>query len=65
MQKDRGLDETDRRILRALRKQARLTNNELAEKVGLSPSPCWTRVRRLEEAGYICLLYTSPSPRDS
>lgn len=53
MQKDRGLDETDRRILRALRKQARLTNNELAEKVGLSPSPCWTRVRRLEEAGYI------------
>jgi len=53
MQKDRGLDEIDRRILRALRKQARLTNNELAERVGLSPSPCWTRVRRLEDAGYI------------
>lgn len=53
MQKDKGLDEIDRRILRALRKQARLANNELAEKVGLSPSPCWTRVRRLEEAGYI------------
>lgn len=53
MQKDKGLDEIDRRILRALRKQARLTNNELAETVGLSPSPCWTRVRRLEDGGYI------------
>ena len=53
MQKDKGLDEIDRRILRALRKQARLSNNELAEKVGLSPSPCWTRVRRLEDTGYI------------
>ncbi|QTL04772.1 Lrp/AsnC family transcriptional regulator [Aquabacter sp. L1I39] len=53
MQKDKGLDEIDRRILRVLRKQARLANNELAEKVGLSPSPCWTRVRRLEDAGYI------------
>lgn len=53
MQKDKGLDEIDRRILRALRKQARLTNNELAEMVGLSPSPCWTRVRRLEDGGYI------------
>ncbi|MEP9355490.1 Lrp/AsnC family transcriptional regulator [Xanthobacter sp. KR7-65] len=53
MQKDKPLDDIDRRILRALRKQARLTNNELAEMVGLSPSPCWTRVRRLEEAGYI------------
>lgn len=53
MQKDKGLDEIDRRILRALRTQARLTNNELAEMVGLSPSPCWTRVRRLEDGGYI------------
>lgn len=53
MQKEKGLDEIDRRILRALRKQARLTNNDLAEMVGLSPSPCWTRVRRLEEGGYI------------
>ncbi len=53
MQREKGLDEIDRRILRALRKQARLTNNELAEMVGLSPSPCWTRVRRLEEGGYI------------
>lgn len=51
--KDKDLDEIDRRILRALRKEARLTNTELAEKAGISASPCWTRVRRLEEAGYI------------
>lgn len=53
MQREKGLDETDRRILRVLRKEARLTNAELAEKVGLSGSPCWARVKRLEEAGYI------------
>lgn len=47
------MDATDRRILRALHRRARLTNAELAEEVGLSPSPCWTRVRRLEQAGVI------------
>ena len=47
------MDATDRRILRALHRRARLTNAELAEEVGLSPSPCWTRVRRLEAAGVI------------
>ena len=47
------LDAIDRRILRALHHNARLTNAELAEQVGLSPSPCWTRVRRLEQAGVI------------
>ncbi|KAA2213219.1 Lrp/AsnC family transcriptional regulator [Teichococcus oryzae] len=54
------MDEIDRRILRALARNARLTNAELAEQVGLSPSPCWTRVRRLEQArvieGYVALL---------
>jgi Lrp/AsnC family leucine-responsive transcriptional regulator len=47
------MDAIDRRILRALHGRARLTNAELAEEVGLSPSPCWTRVRRLEAAGVI------------
>ena len=47
------MDATDRRILRALARKARLTNAELAEEVGLSPSPCWTRVKRLEQAGVI------------
>lgn len=47
------MDEIDRRILRALQFDARITNLELAEKVGLSPSPCWNRVRRLEQSGVI------------
>ena len=48
-----SLDRTDRRILSALQKNGRLTNVELAEQVGLSPSPCLRRVRRLEDEGYI------------
>ena len=51
--KSRDLDEIDRKILRALEADARLTTNELAERAGVSPSPCWSRVKRLEEAGYI------------
>ena len=47
------LDEIDRRILRELQKDGRLQNNELARRVGLSPSPCLRRVRLLEEAGVI------------
>ncbi|MET0268028.1 MAG: Lrp/AsnC family transcriptional regulator, partial [Duganella sp.] len=47
------IDELDRRILRALRKDGRLSNAKLAETVGLSTTPCWNRVRALEQAGYI------------
>ena len=47
------LDRTDRRILKELQKNARISNLELAEKVGLSPSPCLRRVKQLEERGYI------------
>jgi Lrp/AsnC family leucine-responsive transcriptional regulator len=47
------LDQIDRKILSALRSDARLTMSELADKVGLSQSPCWTRVKRLEAAGAI------------
>lgn len=46
-------DETDRRILRALARNGRLSNTDLAREVGLSPSPCWQRVKRLEEANII------------
>jgi DNA-binding Lrp family transcriptional regulator len=42
-----------RRILDALQREGRLTNQELAERVGISPSPCWRRVRELEEEGVI------------
>jgi DNA-binding Lrp family transcriptional regulator len=47
------LDEIDKRILRALQRDGRLQNVELAREVGLSPSPCLRRVRRLEEEGVI------------
>ena len=47
------LDEIDRRILRTLQKDGRIQNIDLAEKVGLSPSPCLRRVKILEEAGVI------------
>jgi Lrp/AsnC family leucine-responsive transcriptional regulator len=47
------LDTIDRRILAALREDGRLSNAELARRVGLSASPCWNRVRALEERGII------------
>ncbi|SCW34976.1 DNA-binding transcriptional regulator, Lrp family [Rhizobium mongolense subsp. loessense] len=46
-------DEMDRRILKELTADARITNNELAERVGLSASACLRRLRRLEETGVI------------
>ena len=47
------LDRTDLRILEELQRDGRLTNQELAERVALSPSPCLRRVRRLEARGVI------------
>ncbi|MDX1801645.1 MAG: Lrp/AsnC family transcriptional regulator, partial [Marinobacter sp.] len=47
------LDRIDRHILDCLQRTGDLTNQELADKVGLSPSPCLRRVRALEEAGII------------
>jgi Lrp/AsnC family leucine-responsive transcriptional regulator len=47
------LDKFDVRILEQLQADARLTNAELAQRVGLSAAPCWRRVRALEESGFI------------
>lgn len=47
------LDRIDRRILRDLQDDGRMTNVELAERAGISAPPCLRRVRALEEAGYI------------
>jgi Lrp/AsnC family leucine-responsive transcriptional regulator len=47
------LDRTDRRILALMQADGRISNLELAEKVGLSPTPCSRRVKRLEESGLI------------
>ena len=49
----RNLDETDRKILAHLQTDGRLSINDLAAKVGLSPSPCLRRVRMLERDGVI------------
>lgn len=47
------LDEVDLRILDALQKDATLSTADLAEVVGLSQSPCWRRLSRLKDAGFI------------
>ena len=49
----RALDRIDYRILHFIQNDARMSNAELAEAVGLSPSPCLRRVKRLERAGII------------
>lgn len=59
------MDTTDRALLALLSRNARITNRELAAKVGLSPSSCLERVRRLEETGtilgYRAILAQKPS----
>ena len=47
------LDPIDRRILAEVQRDGRVTNQDLSERVGLSPSPCLARVRALEDAGII------------
>lgn len=51
--KEERLDEIDRKILKALMTDARMSNQKLSETVHLSPTPCWNRVRALESAGVI------------
>ncbi|MBI3525497.1 MAG: Lrp/AsnC family transcriptional regulator [Betaproteobacteria bacterium] len=47
------LDRYDRRILALLQEEGRISNQDLAERIGLSPSPCLRRVRSLEESGFV------------
>jgi Lrp/AsnC family leucine-responsive transcriptional regulator len=47
------LDKTDRRILDALQRDGRISVTDLAEQVGLSPTPCARRIRQLETSGLI------------
>lgn len=49
----KNIDETDRRILRALQRDAGQSLDVLSDRVGLSRNACWRRVRQLEEAGVI------------
>ncbi|MBV1917855.1 MAG: Lrp/AsnC family transcriptional regulator [Sphingomonadaceae bacterium] len=48
-----NLDDIDRRLLAALQREGRITNVDLAQRVGLTPPPCLRRVRTLEERGVI------------
>jgi Lrp/AsnC family transcriptional regulator, leucine-responsive regulatory protein len=58
------LDDLDHRILDELSRDGRLSNTDLAHRIGLSPSACWTRVRALEEnvviKGYTAIIDRAP-----
>lgn len=56
------LDRIDRRILTEMQQNGRISNLELAERVGLSPTPCSRRVKQLEEAGIIAKHVTLLNP---
>ncbi|MFA7432255.1 MAG: Lrp/AsnC family transcriptional regulator [Gemmobacter sp.] len=58
------LDPIDRRILAELQADGRMTNVELAKRVGISAPPCLRRVRTLEEAGYIRGYHADIDPRE-
>lgn len=47
------LDENEKLILKILQRNGRASTQELSDAIGLSPSPCWRRVKRLEDDGYI------------
>jgi DNA-binding Lrp family transcriptional regulator len=56
------IDDVDRRILNALHDDARISNSALAELIGIAPSTCHGRVRRLQELGVIRGFYTDVDP---
>ena len=59
------MEERDWRLLDLLQGDARISNQELADRVGMSPSACWRRVRQLEEAGIITGYRASVDPRSA
>ncbi len=58
-----SLDEYDKKILRALQINADYSMNDLGEEIGLSHTPCWRRVRKLEEEGFIDKRVTLLNPK--
>ena len=56
------LDAIDLRILDAIQRDGRITKLALAERVGLSPTPCWMRLRKLERAGLIAGYHADLAP---
>lgn len=65
MEQSLRLDGYDRRILDVLQREGRISNQELADRIGLSPSPCLRRVRALEESGVITGIAPSSMRDDS
>jgi len=63
MRKQIKLDKFDLRILRELQLRADLSVADLGERIGLSHTPCWRRIRRLEDAGVIRARVTLLDPR--
>ena len=57
------LDAIDLKILEAVQRDGRITKLKLAEVAGLSPTPCWLRLRKLEQAGVISGYHARLSPR--
>ena len=57
------LDAIDLRILDAVQRDGRITKLALADKVGLSPTPCWMRLRKLEKAGIVSGYHASIAMR--
>ncbi|TQL69778.1 DNA-binding Lrp family transcriptional regulator [Nocardioides albertanoniae] len=65
MSNDHSIDELDRAIIAELENDARLSNTELARRVGLTPAPCLRRVQRLERDGVITGYHAQVDPRSS
>ena len=53
MATDKDMDRLDREILKLIAVDASLSLQEIAAKVGLTPTPCWKRIRRMEQDGII------------
>ncbi len=53
MKSKQSLDDRDMKILEILQRDGRITKSELAAQVNLSPAPCWERLKKLEDQGYI------------
>jgi Lrp/AsnC family leucine-responsive transcriptional regulator len=60
----KDLDRIDRNILRTLQSNGRISNIELSKIVGLSPTPCLERVKRLEQKGYILGYFARLNPQE-
>ncbi|MEI7057678.1 Lrp/AsnC family transcriptional regulator [Nocardioides sp. CCNWLW239] len=65
MRNDHAIDDLDRAIIAELEEDARLSNAELARRVGLTPAPCLRRVQRLESEGVINGYHASVDPKRS